>query len=145
MEHNTLESLESLFLSLSDKTRLRLLGLMSNDEVSVGFLADSLGQSQPKVSRHLAYLRNTGLVSTRRDGKWIYYAIQPPADPDVRQVLFDTLATLSRMPYEAEPNRPHIVQPVVRETIEIETYDDAVGIESAASDDSDLEMEVHLL
>ena len=75
-----LTELENLFLALSDKTRLRLLALMADGEVPVGFLADKLGESQPKTSRHLAYLRNAGLVSARRDGKWIYYNIQRPAD-----------------------------------------------------------------
>ena len=87
MKEENYRSLENLFLALSDGTRLRMMMLMSGGEVSVGFLADSLQTSQPKVSRHLAYLRNSGLVSTRRDGKWIYYAIDPPSDPVVADVL----------------------------------------------------------
>lgn len=87
MQDATLSQLENLFMSLSDKTRLRLLSLMAEGEVSVGFLADSLGESQPKISRHLAYLRNAGLVSTRRDGKWIYYEIELPSEPVAANVL----------------------------------------------------------
>lgn len=83
----TVAALENLFLSLSDKTRLRLLSLMANEEVSVGYLADTLGESQPKISRHLAYLRNAGLVDTRRDGRWIYYAIAMPDDAVAAGVL----------------------------------------------------------
>ena len=98
MNEQTLKDLEQLFLALSDKTRLKLLGLMNGGEVSVGYLADSLGLSQPKISRHLAYLRNYGLVSTRRDGKWIYYAIEPPASPAARHVLAETLGSLSDSP-----------------------------------------------
>jgi DNA-binding transcriptional ArsR family regulator len=94
MNDDSIESLEKLFLALSDKTRLRLLGLMSGGEVSVGYLADSLGVSQPKISRHLAYLRSAELVSTRRDGKWIYYTIEPPADAAARHVLVETLNSL---------------------------------------------------
>ena len=93
MDENTLDNLERLFLSLSDKTRLRLVMLMKNGEVSVGYLADSLGQSQPKISRHLAYLRNAGLVSTRRDGKWIYYAIEPPQNAAANRVLMEILGS----------------------------------------------------
>ena len=93
MDENTLDNLERLFLSLSDKTRLRLVMLMKNGEVSVGYLADSLGQSQPKISRHLAYLRNAGLVSTRRDGKWIYYAIEPPQNSAANRVLMEILGS----------------------------------------------------
>src|SRR6185295_2532045 len=76
----TLVELEKLFLALSDKTRLRLLSLMADGEVPVGYLADKLGESQPKISRHLAYLRSADLVTTRRDGKWIYYSIGPQSD-----------------------------------------------------------------
>lgn len=91
MQEATLAQLEILFLALSDKTRLRLLALMAGGEVPVGLLADSLGESQPKISRHLAYLRNAGLVSTRRDGKWIYYYIQQPEDFDVERILNVTI------------------------------------------------------
>ena len=87
MLESTLTRLENLFLALSDKTRLRLLALMAGGEVSVGFLADKLGESQPKISRHLAYLRNTGLVSARRDGKRIYYNIEWPIDGGARSIL----------------------------------------------------------
>ena len=94
MKISTLPELGNLFLALSDKTRLRLLALMSNGEVSVGFLADQLGESQPKTSRHLAYLRNAGLVSARRDGKRIHYDIQWPEDDSVAAVLSATLESL---------------------------------------------------
>jgi ArsR family transcriptional regulator len=80
MDTTTLAELEKLFLALSDKTRLRLLSLMADGEVSVGYLADKLGESQPKISRHLAYLRSADLVTTRRDGKWIYYSIGQQSD-----------------------------------------------------------------
>ncbi|MCV4655760.1 metalloregulator ArsR/SmtB family transcription factor, partial [Escherichia coli] len=68
-----LEKLEKLFLALSDRTRLRLLNLMRNGEICVCFFTEVLGESQPKVSRHLAYLRNAGLVKARREGKWVHY------------------------------------------------------------------------
>jgi DNA-binding transcriptional ArsR family regulator len=73
--------MERLFLALCDKTRIKLIGLMSDGEVSVNYLCDALGESQPKVSRHLAYLRSTGIVSTKRDGKRIYYSLSWPTDP----------------------------------------------------------------
>src|SRR3982750_2725891 len=82
-----ISDLELLFLALNDKTRLRLLGLMADGEVSVGYLADSLNESQPKVSRHLAYMRNAGIVNTRRDGKWIYYGIEYPRDASLRAIM----------------------------------------------------------
>ena len=94
MQESTLVELESLFLALSDKTRLRLLALMVDGEVPVGVLVDNLGESQPKISRHLAYLRNAGLVSTRRDGKWIYYGIEDQMDASVTRVLDATLRSI---------------------------------------------------
>jgi len=113
MNEDTYDALEQLFLSLSDKTRLRLLGLMSGGEVSVGYLADSLGVSQPKISRHLAYLRNAGLVSTRRDGKWIYYAIEPPVDRSASEILSATLSLLGPTAPVAE--RQQVTYSVVEE------------------------------
>ena len=87
MQETNFIELERLFLALGDKTRLRLLALMADGEVPVGFLADRLGESQPKVSRHLAYLRSAGVVDTRRDGKWIYYNISYPHDRSQRRML----------------------------------------------------------
>ena len=104
MQESTLTELENLFLALSDKTRLRLLALMAEGEVSVGFLADSLGESQPKTSRHLAYLRNAGLVSARRDGKWIYYNIERPADPAVARILSVTIDSIAAVKVDGQFN-----------------------------------------
>ncbi|MBI3651664.1 MAG: metalloregulator ArsR/SmtB family transcription factor [Acidobacteria bacterium] len=72
--------IENLFSALADRTRLRLLSLMADGEVCVCFFVEVLKQSQPKISRHLAYLRNAGVVAARRDGKWIHYRIIEPAD-----------------------------------------------------------------
>lgn len=74
-------------MALGDRTRLRLLNLMRDDEVCVCFFAEVLGVSQPKVSRHLAYLRNAGLVSARRDGKWMHYSISQHSGNGARRVL----------------------------------------------------------
>lgn len=87
--------MENLFLALADKTRLRLLNLMREDEVCVCFFTEVLGESQPKVSRHLSYLRNAGIVSARRDGKWIHYRIEEPKDSFAALVLSDTLQWLA--------------------------------------------------
>lgn len=74
-------------MALADKTRLRLLNLMRDEEVCVCFFTEVLGDSQPKISRHLAYLRNAGIVQARRDGKWMHYSIVPPEDENGRRVL----------------------------------------------------------
>ena len=91
MNERYLDEMENLFLALSDKTRLRILAMMRDREVTVGEFTDVLGESQPKVSRHLAYLRTAGLVLTRRDGKWIYYRITRPENAGVASILRETL------------------------------------------------------
>jgi ArsR family transcriptional regulator, arsenate/arsenite/antimonite-responsive transcriptional repressor len=88
------QSLVTLFQALADPTRLRLLNLMARGEVCVCFLVEVLGESQPKISRHLAYLRRAGLVQARRDGKWMHYSLAEPAE-EVRTVLEATLATFA--------------------------------------------------
>ncbi len=91
---NVLTEMESLFMALADKTRLRLLNLMGEDEICVCFFTEVLGESQPKISRHLAYLRNAGIVSARRDGKWMHYSIEIPQNSFASQILQDTLEWL---------------------------------------------------
>ena len=86
--------METLFLALADKTRLRLLNLMREDEICVCYFTEALGESQPKISRHLAYLRNAGIVSARREGKWMNYKIEMPENSFAAQVLQDTLEWL---------------------------------------------------
>ena len=94
MSENTLSKMETFFLALADKTRLRLLNLMREDEICVCYFTEVLGESQPKISRHLAYLRNAGIVSARREGKWMNYKIEIPENPFAAQVLKDTLEWL---------------------------------------------------
>lgn len=91
---NILATMETLFLALADKTRLRLLNLMREDEICVCYFTEVLGESQPKISRHLAYLRNAGIVSARREGKWMNYKIKMPENEFAAQVLQDTLRWL---------------------------------------------------
>ena len=72
-----MKGLEPLFRALADETRLRLLNLIADREICVCYFVEILGLSQPKISRHLAYLRNAGIVSARRDGKWMHYKFGP--------------------------------------------------------------------
>lgn len=83
-----------LFAALSDRTRLRLLNLMNGREVCVCYFVEILGQSQPKISRHLAYLRRAGVVAARREGKWMHYKIVVPPHAGAARVLRETLAVL---------------------------------------------------
>ena len=86
------------FAALADRTRLRLLNLMALDEICVCFFVEVLGESQPKVSRHLAYLRRAGLVEARRDGKWMHYKLADPADERAARVFHEVLAWLGEDP-----------------------------------------------
>src|SRR6185295_12860407 len=73
-------AMETLFRALADRTRLRLMNLMGDDEVCVCYFVEVLRTPQPKISRHLAYLRNAGIVGSRREGKWMHYRIIEPND-----------------------------------------------------------------
>jgi ArsR family transcriptional regulator len=78
--------LETLLKALADGTRLRILGLLATGEVCVCHIHESLRISQPKASRHLAYLRRAGLVTTRRDGLWVHYRLASPDEPVVATI-----------------------------------------------------------
>ncbi|MCH4194893.1 MAG: metalloregulator ArsR/SmtB family transcription factor [Serratia liquefaciens] len=68
----------ALFKNLSEETRLTLVLLLRQaGELCVCELVSALEESQPKVSRHLAMLRESGLLIDRREGKWIYYRLSP--------------------------------------------------------------------
>jgi ArsR family transcriptional regulator len=79
--------LARMFAALADPTRLRLLNLMDGQEICVCYFVEILKQSQPKISRHLAYLRKAGIVSARREGKWMHYKIERPEDTGGAAVL----------------------------------------------------------
>ena len=83
------------FQALGDNTRLRLLNLMGEQEICVCYLVEILEQGQPKISRHLAYLRSAGIVAARRDGKWMHYRIVMPPHAGAAQILRQTLAWLT--------------------------------------------------
>jgi len=85
---------ELFFSALADKTRLRLLNLMRDGEVCVCFFAETLGTNNPKISRHLSYLKRANLVTGRRDGKWMHYRIDPPTDKDALKVFKSTMKLL---------------------------------------------------
>ncbi len=91
-----LAEMENLFLALADKTRLRILNLMRREEVCVCFFSAALNESQPKISRHLAYLRSANLVTARREGKWMHYKIQMPEDALAAQTVQSVLDWLEK-------------------------------------------------
>src|ERR671937_1484734 len=81
------DDLENLFKALADKTRLRILALLGKNEVCVCHIHGTLGLPQPTVSRHLAYLRRSGLVAARRDGVWMHYRVSTSLGPVVQTVV----------------------------------------------------------
>lgn len=84
--------LPMFFQALGDNTRLRLLNLMAEQEVCVCYFVEILDAPQPKISRHLAYLRNAGIVEARREGKWMHYRIAMPPHTGAKEILRQTLA-----------------------------------------------------
>jgi ArsR family transcriptional regulator len=91
-------SATSLFRTLADPTRLRILCLIGEREVCVCYFVEALQLSQPKISRHLAYLRRSGIVHPRKDGKWVHYSIVFPSNPAAAAILREALAWTSEMP-----------------------------------------------
>lgn len=81
---------ETFFAALADRTRLRLLNLLRDGEVCTCFFADTLETNEPKISRHLAYLKRAGLVKGRREGKWVHYSLVEPANPAAKEI-FDAI------------------------------------------------------
>lgn len=105
-----------LFKLLADTTRLRcLLLLQSEGELCVCELIHAIGDSQPKISRHLAHLRKSELVVDRKEGLWVHYRLNPELPELVNTVLAETLAAVStEQPYSSDlvslsdmPNRPN--------------------------------------
>ena len=100
-----IDELEQVLKALADRTRLRILALLGNNEVCVCHIHDSLGLPQPTISRHLAYLRRAGLVATRRDGVWMHYQVSRSLDPAVREVVAAAVDALNRTPMTKEDRR----------------------------------------
>jgi ArsR family transcriptional regulator, arsenate/arsenite/antimonite-responsive transcriptional repressor len=78
------------FAALSDETRLRIMGLLTRGEWCVCDLQGALGAAQSRLSFHLKKLKDAGLVSDRRDGRWAYYALNPEALAEMRDYLAAT-------------------------------------------------------
>jgi len=106
---------DQFFKILGDLTRLRVLTLLSREgELCVCELTYALGEIQPKISRHLALLREAGVVLDRRQGQWIYYRVNPDLPAWAREALMATSeGVITQSPFNADlqaltdmPNRP---------------------------------------
>ena len=80
---------ELFFRALADRTRLRIINLIGDQEVCVCFFVEILKTNQPKISRHLAYLRRAGVVAARREGIWMHYRLSTPKDENAARVLHE--------------------------------------------------------
>lgn len=99
---------ELFFSSLADRTRLRILNLLRDGEVCVCFFAGTLGTNNPKISRHLAYLKRASLVTARRDGKWMHYSLHRPADESAATV-FDAAMKMLESDEEMKADRKRLI------------------------------------
>lgn len=90
-----LDALTTVYAALADPTRLRILSLLSDEEICVCHIHASLDVPQPTASRHLAYLRRSGLVEARRDGSWMHYRLAPIDNPVVATIVKAALHALT--------------------------------------------------
>ena len=90
--------LELFFRALADRTRLRIINLIGDQEVCVCFFVEILRTNQPKISRHLAYLRRAGIVASRREGIWMHYRLATPKDENAARVLSEVREWLLKDP-----------------------------------------------
>src|SRR5256886_15988133 len=91
-------NIEKLFKALADRTRLRLINMIGDSEVCVCFFVAILKTSQPKISRHLAYLRRARIVAARREGKWMHYRLNEPPDEHATRIFREVRASLAEHP-----------------------------------------------
>jgi ArsR family transcriptional regulator, arsenate/arsenite/antimonite-responsive transcriptional repressor len=102
-------SKEQFFGALADRTRLRLLNLIGDSEVCVCYFVEIIGAPQPTISRHLAYLRRTGLVTARREGTWAHYRIVRPGDASAARMLDEVLTWVAGDP-EMQADRKRLAR-----------------------------------
>jgi len=122
------ETLQKVFKTLSDPTRVRVLALLEQEELAVQELMDVLGMAQSRVSRHLAILREAGLLRDRRDGTYVFYRFDPPAGGPWRDAW-----QLVRQNLDSDPTRARDVaalsQVMAARASRTRSFFDAVGPE----------------
>jgi len=83
-----------LFKCLSDETRLNAVVLIAlHGELCVCELVEALDQNQPKISRHLAQLRNSAVLVDRKQDQWVYYSLHPKLEPWAREIIFAAVSS----------------------------------------------------
>ncbi len=103
------ESLQRVFKTLADPTRMRILALLEREELAVQEVMDALGMAQSRVSRHLGILRDAGLLRDRREGTHVFYRFLPPEEPEWRDTW-----DLARRSFARDPVAKRDSQALVR-------------------------------
>lgn len=98
LQSNKILDYSQLFKALGDQTRLKMIGLLKNRELCVCDFMGVLDLAQSTASRHLSYLKNSGWVVGRREGKWMYYQLHPKINQNSAQIaILDDISTLPEM------------------------------------------------
>ncbi|CAM3137859.1 metalloregulator ArsR/SmtB family transcription factor [Vibrio neptunius] len=100
------------FKLLSDETRVRCLMLIEREEcLSVGELTEALQESQPKISRHLAQLRSSGVLVDVRQGQWVFYRLSAELPGWMKKLIDDLVASnCLKTEYRQDIERLHAIQ-----------------------------------
>ena len=147
-----ISEVEHLFMAFADKTRLQLLYLLRDGEMGVNALSGALNTSQPKVSRHLAYLRTMNVVTTRREGKSIFYKLNIPANSCGASIVEETIdwidaltgASPSPKRPKTEPPRATLIR-VMQSSLENTVPNQPEVFDEPEAQHIEREMEVYLL
>ena len=97
-----MEQLVQFFKALSDETRLRIMMLLTQNELCVCDLMEVLGEPQSKVSRHLAYLKHSGITESKRAGVWMHYRLKDSQNGIYRAQIDFLKMQLSLLPQFCE-------------------------------------------
>jgi ubiquinone/menaquinone biosynthesis C-methylase UbiE len=122
------ETLQKIFKTLSDSTRVRILALLDREELAVQELMDVLGMAQSRVSRHLGILREAGLLRDRREGTYVFYRFAAPRDGAWSDAWELARRELASDPI-AERDAAALVRVVEARASRIKTFFDSVGPE----------------
>lgn len=127
-----LPTLQRLFKTFSDPTRLRILALLEREELAVQDLMDVLGMAQSRVSRHLAILRGAALLQDRRDGTFVYYRFTTPTEGPWREgweLARRSLAPDGRLDATLERDAAALARVLAARASRTRAFFDAVGPE----------------
>jgi ArsR family transcriptional regulator len=105
MKTTAANDVDLMFRAFADPTRLRILHLLVRGELCVCDLVDTLEVPQPTASRHLAYLRNAGLVQSRQEGHWHHYRLTPARGAFHKKLLECLKCCLGEVPQLAKDLR----------------------------------------